>query len=138
MIGDAATNPADLTAALTRSSVLWVEVPGGRHQVAWFARAGDRENTCYLISGAGEQEVADLAATTSVILRRRDSRTPVGPLSAYAETVAPDDSRWSSAVADLMAARQGVPSDELRQRWRAEGTVWAIRLQPDEQQITAG
>lgn len=133
------TQPAtDLHAALTRSSVLWVTAADGTPRAAWFARAADDEQVCYLIAGAGEQRLPELPDRTSVVLRRRDTRTPVGPVAARAERVPPDDPRWDPAVTALTAARQGVPTEELLQACRSEGVVWEIRLEPGEVSPPAG
>lgn len=129
---------ADLRAALTRSTVLWVAAADGRRHAAWFARAADDEHTCYVISGAGEQVLPDLPATTTVILRRRDTRTPVGPVPASARRVTADDPSWDTAVTALTGARQGVPTEELLDSWRSDGVVWAIHVEPEEEQTPAG
>lgn len=129
---------SDLQAALNRSSVLWVEAADGRLVAVWFARATDDEQLCFVISGAGEQSLPPLPERTTVILRRRDTRTPVGPVPAHAERVAPGDPRWDAATGALTSARQGVPTPELLAAWREDGAVWAIRVDTGEDEPGAG
>lgn len=123
MVDDVGTR---IRTAITRSAVLWIGVPGGPHHIAWFARASSRDDTAVLISGAGEQELPVLPNPAEVILRQRDNRTPTGPLLAEVELIGAHDPRWEDCVADLVAAKQGVPSDDLLQRWRTQARIWAV------------
>lgn len=130
--------PGQLRTVLTRSSVLWIGAPGGPHHIAWFARASHPEGTCLVISGAGEQHLPTLPEPSEVIFRRRDTRTPVGPLPADVELIGTHDTRWDDCVADLAAARQGVPSNDLLDRWRAEARIWAVTPRTGVQLPPAG
>ena len=112
--------------ALTRSTVLWIGSPGGPYQIAWFAPASDRDGTALVISGGREQALPVLPDPAEVILRQRDDRTPTGPLRAQVELIGAADPRWDAYVADLVAARQGVATDELLQHWRTDARIWAI------------
>lgn len=123
MADDVATR---IRTAITRSTVLWIGVPGGPHHIAWFARASHEDGTALVISGTGEQELPVLPDPSEVILRQRDNHTPTGPLQAHVELIAPHDPRWDGCVADLVAARQGVPTEELLHRWRVAGKIWAV------------
>lgn len=123
MVEDVATR---IRTALTRSAVLWIGEVGGPHQIAWFARASHQDDTCLVISGADEQQLPVLPDPCEVILRQRDNRTPTGPLLADVELIGASDPRWADCVADLVAAKQGVPSEVQLQRWAAQATIWAV------------
>ena len=115
-----------ISTAVTRSAVLWIGAPGGPYQIAWFARSSHQDGTCLLISGGGEQELSVLPDPAEVILRQRDKRTPTGPLVADVELIGASDPRWAACIADLVAAKQGVPGDALLQRWRTDAKIWAV------------
>lgn len=123
MVDDVETR---IRTALTRSAVLWIGAPGGRLHAAWFARASDQDGTCLVISGAGEQELPVLPDPCEVVLRQRDNRTPTGPLAAHVELIGAHDPRWDTCVADLVAAKQGVPSADQLRRWRTTAKIWAV------------
>ncbi|MBC9956050.1 hypothetical protein [Yimella sp. cx-51] len=117
----------DARTVLPRSAVSWLVV-GDQTWPVWHAVVDSR---IYVIGGPGEQPVPELPEQLQVILRTKDTRAKVGPVPARALRLHPGVPAWQPAVDALLAARQGVPSEALLDRWKARCAVWAIDIDLD-------
>lgn len=116
----------DVAALVNRTAVSWIVV-GDRTFPVWHAVQADR---LVVVSGGGEQQLPHLPGRVGIILRAKDTGARLGPYDAEVSRVAPGTTAWQPAVDALLAARQGVPSEELVDRWKASATVWAFEIDP--------
>lgn len=113
---------ADVIAALSKSGMLWIQLPD-RTWPAWHVYV---EQTCYVVTGPGEQPLPDLPDEVHLIVRAKDTRDRVASIPARARRVPPDADDWQVATSALAKARLNAPGVDLAQRWASEGTVWAL------------
>ena len=109
--------------AANKSGLLWVDVPGDRAWPAWHAWADD---TVFIVSGPGEQQLPWLPDEVGLILRSRDTGGRLLKVRASVRTVTPDDDLWESATEALKASRLNA-IDDVVQRWAQSCTVRALR-----------
>ncbi len=108
--------------AMTKSGILWVEVPGDRAWPVWHAWRGD---TAYLVNGPGEQHLPWLPEEVTIILRSQDTGGRLLTVRARTSVLTDADPRWQPAVEALRAGRLNAPQDVV-ERWRAQCTVTAL------------
>ncbi len=127
MTEPAATPPVNVTALFaegaSKSALVWVDVPGDRAWPVWHAWADD---TVYVVSGPGEQELPWLPAEVGIVLRSKDSGGRLLRVRATVREVAPDSEGWQAATTALAAARLNA-TDDLLTRWAQECTVRALQ-----------
>jgi hypothetical protein len=122
--GPAGVNVTALFAeAANKSGLLWVDVPGDRAWPAWHAWADD---TVFIVSGPGEQQLPWLPDEVGLILRSRDTGGRLLKVRASVRTVTPDDALWAAATEALKASRLNA-IDDVVQRWAQSCTVRALR-----------
>ena len=109
--------------AANKSGLLWVDVPGDRAWPAWHAWADD---TVFIVSGPGEQQLPWLPDEVALILRSRDTGGRLLKVRASVRTVTPDDDLWATATEALKASRLNA-IDDVVQRWAQSCTVRALR-----------
>lgn len=118
--------PLNVTAllgtALAKSSVCWVQA-GEQTRALWYAVLDD---IVLVVTGPGEQDVPALPEQVRLVLRSKDSGGRLLEVEAAARVVAPDDPAWEPAAAALAAERLNSTDDQLA-RWRASGTIYALR-----------
>ncbi|KRE42118.1 hypothetical protein [Knoellia sp. Soil729] len=129
--GQASVNVTRLLAeAASKSSVLWVELPGGDSHAVWFVwhDDGDARGTgpaIHVVSGDGEQTLPPLPDEVTVILRSKDNGGRLLRLRATARTVDPTSDEWEAAAEVLRANRLNAIGDTLA-RWREGATISVI------------
>ena len=116
--------------AANTSSVLWIELPDGASHPAWFVwdPAGDPLGTgpaAYVVSGPGEQQLPDLPAQVTLILRSKDSGGRLLRIGADVARVTPDSPDWDALVDHLAPARLNAPR-EVSEAWREGCTIWIL------------
>lgn len=130
----------DLAPVLRTSGMLWIQPPEERAWPAWHVCV---EDTCYVVTGPGEQPLPDLPEQVTLILRTKDSQAEIGAqvaqVPARTHRVDPEDAEWQTATDALAPARLNVPEAGLARRWADSATVWALvpdleaaRTAPDE------
>ncbi len=118
-----ATNITALVSeAMTKSALLWVEVPGDRAWPVWHAWA---DGTAYLVNGPGEQHLPWLPDEVTLILRSKDTGGRLLRVRAKAQVLDERDPRWHVAVDALKAARLNAV-DDVAERWRTQCAVTAL------------
>lgn len=108
--------------AMTKSGVLWVEVPGDRAWPAWHAWAG---GTAYLVNGPGEQHLPWLPEEVTLIVRSRDTGGRLLRVRARTRLLTDRDEEWPAAVDALLASRLNATGD-IVERWRTQCAVTAL------------
>ncbi|WP_370893671.1 hypothetical protein [Janibacter sp. GXQ6167] len=121
----AATSVTALTEeVLNKSAVLWLDADDGSPaRAVWFAR---RDGRVLIVSGAGEQQIAPLGEEATLILTSAGDGRRLLTIRAAVEQIHPDDGEWDAAVESLIGERRG-SHDGVRDRWREEATIWALR-----------
>jgi hypothetical protein len=109
--------------AAAKSSVMWVDVPGDRPWQVWHAWADD---TVYLVSGPGEQQLPWLPESVTLLLRSKDSGGLLLAVEATVREVRREDPDWAAATEALRAGRLNA-TDDMVTRWASECTVRALR-----------
>jgi hypothetical protein len=112
-----------LSAVAKKTGLLWIDVPGDRAWPAWHVWL---EDTAYVVTGPGEQDLPVLPAEVTVTLRSKDTGGRLLKVPARATVVTPDDERWEDATAALKASRLNAPAGDTVARWAAEATVYAL------------
>jgi hypothetical protein len=115
--------------AATKSGLLWVEelsaqegTSTGRTWPVWHVWLDD---TVYVVSGPGEQELPWLPGDVRLILRSKDTGGRLLSVHASVEELTPDSPRWEPVVAALKKARLNA-RDDVEERWRSSCTVRAL------------
>lgn len=109
--------------AAKTSGMLWVEDGDGRAWPVWHAWTNE---TIYVVSGPGEQELPWLPGDVRLILRSKASGARLLVVHASVDEITPDDDRWDDAVEALRKARLNAV-DDLAARWRSECSIRAFR-----------
>ena len=119
----APTNVTSLVGeAMTKSGVIWVEVPGDRAWPVWHAWA---DGTAYVVNGPGEQHLPWVPPEVTLVLRSKDTGGRLLRVRARARLLHEDDPQWQPALDALVAGRLNAPGDAL-ERWRNECAVTAL------------
>lgn len=121
-MSDGPTDDPLLATAMTRSGVLWVEIPGDRAWPAWFAWS---EGTAYVVNGPGEQHLPWLPEYVVLVLRSQDSGGRLLRVRARTRVLDPQGVEWGPAVEALAAERLNAVGD-VRERWRTQCAVTAL------------
>ncbi|WP_295702356.1 hypothetical protein [Lapillicoccus sp.] len=128
------SDAALVTEAMSRSGILWIEVPddrlgpadrvgpADRAWPAWFAWEDD---TAYVVNGLGEQYLPWLPEFVVLVLRSKDTGGRLLRVRARAQVLIPDAPAWGSAVAALRAARLNAV-DDVEERWRTDCAVTSL------------
>ena len=82
-----------LSAAGKKSGLLWIDVPGDRAWPAWHVWLDD---TAYVVTGPGEQNLPVLPAELALTFRSKDTGGLLVTVPAQATVVTPDDQRWEA------------------------------------------
>jgi hypothetical protein len=129
--------PSLVVEATKKSGLIWVAVPGQPRPVAaWHIW---RQDSAYLVTGAGEQMLPGLAEATScdVTVRSTDKGSRVVAWRAAVSRVEPGGPEWAEAVPGLLAARLNLPdAANAEQRWASGCAV--LRLTPTGELVEAG
>lgn len=112
-----------LSAAGKKSGLLWIDVPGDRAWPAWHVWLDD---TAYVVTGPGEQNLPVLPAELALTFRSKDTGGLLVTVPAQATVVTPDDQRWADATTALKASRLNAPAGDTVARWATEATVYAL------------
>lgn len=126
--------PGPVDAALSKSTIAWVEVPaaagGAGARPVWYGYADGR---ILVLMGPGEQMVPGLAATThaTVIARSKDKQSRVGEAQCRAR-VLPKDDEWARIARDVLVGRRLNLTDGERavDRWRETCEIVALTPLP--------
>ncbi len=111
--------------AMTKSGVIWVEIPGDRAWPVWHAWVAP---TAYVVNGPGEQHLPWLPEEVVVVLRSQDSGGRLLRVKARTRVLTatdPDSSGWVTAVTALQAGRLNAV-DDVVERWRTQCAVTAL------------
>jgi hypothetical protein len=129
--------PPLVVEATKKSALIWVSVPGQPLPVAaWHVW---RDDSAYLVTGPGEQEVPGLADSPScdVTVRSTDKGCRVVTWRATVSRVEPGSPEWADAVPGLLTARLNLPdAADAEQRWADTAAV--VRLSPTGDMPEAG
>ncbi|MCU1535819.1 MAG: hypothetical protein JWP82_170 [Humibacillus sp.] len=119
---DGARTGALLSEAMTKSGLLWIDVPGDRAWPAWHVWD---DGAAYVVSGPGEQPLPWLPAQVSLILRSKDTGGRLLTMQARTHVLEPGSPAWDTATALLRPSRLNATDDSLT-RWAAACTVTAL------------
>ncbi len=108
--------------AASKSSIMWIDVPGERAFPVWYAWVTDR---FYIVAGEGEQLLPPLPEVVHLILRSKDSGGRLITVSATAHLLPPHTDSWESATEALSGERLNA-TDDMRARWAEAGSVYAL------------
>ena len=118
-----ATNVTALVGeAITKSGVIWVEVPGDRAWPGWHAWVAPN---AYVVNGPGEQHLPWLPEEVVLVLRSQDTGGRLLRVKARARVLTDSDAEWQTAVTALQAGRLNAV-DDVVERWRTECAVTAL------------
>jgi hypothetical protein len=118
-----ATNVTALVGeAMTKSGVIWIEVPGDRAWPAWHAWVAPH---AYVVNGPGEQHLPWLPSEVVLVLRSQDTGGRLLRVKARARVLTDTEAEWQTAVAALQAGRLNA-TDDVVERWRTECAVTAL------------
>jgi len=109
--------------AAGKSGLLWIDVPDDRAWPAWHAWADD---TVFIVSGPGEQQLPWLPDEVALILRSKDTGGRLMAVRASVRTLTPEDEQWEAATQALKASRLNAVDDQV-ERWAHSCTVRALR-----------
>lgn len=109
--------------AMSKSGLLWIEVPGSRTWPAWHVWTGD---TAYVVNGPGEQTLPWLPKEVRLILRSKDTGGRLLTIRARVEVLEPGSTVWTTAAEALRASRLNA-TDDCLPRWAQSCTVTALR-----------
>lgn len=112
-----------LAEAMTKSAMLWIEVPGDRAWPAWHVW---QDGVAWVVNGPGEQDLPWLPAEVRLIVRSKDSGARLLTTRAQAEVLRPGTESWDHAAEALRAARLNAVDDVLA-RWARACTITALR-----------
>lgn len=108
--------------AMTKSGIIWIEVPGDRAWPVWHAWVAPN---AYLVNGPGEQHLPWLPEEVVIVLRSQDTGGRLLRVKARARVLTDSDAEWQTAVTALQAGRLNAVGDVV-ERWRAECAVTAL------------
>ena len=111
--------------AMTKSGVIWVEIPGDRAWPVWHAWVAP---TAYVVNGPGEQHLPWLPDEVVVVLRSQDSGGRLLRVKARTQVLTDsegDSAAWLTAVTALQAGRLNAV-DDVVERWRTQCAVTAL------------
>ena len=92
-----ATNVTALVGeAMTKSGIIWVEVPGDRAWPVWHAWVAPN---AYVVNGPGEQHLPWLPEEVVVVLRSQDTGGRLLRVKARARVLTDAAPEWQTAVA---------------------------------------
>lgn len=116
--------------AASKSSIMWIAVPGGGTHPVWFVWHDDGDPrgagpSLYVVSGPGEQNLPSLPPEVDVIFRSKDSGGRLLTTAAATREISPDDPEWGAAAEVLRAERLNATSDVV-QRWRESATIHVL------------
>ena len=117
-----------VAAACSKSSLLWVGLPGGRPLPLWHVWHDDA--VLVVVGGQEQPDPAPADATeVEVTVRSKDTWGRLVTFRARVEHIQPDDERWETLTFRLKASRlNAVDTDTLVDRWAAGSRV--LRLVP--------
>ena len=108
--------------AMTKSGIIWIEVPGDRAWPVWHAWVAPN---AYVVNGPGEQHLPWLPEEVVIVLRSQDTGGRLLRVKARARVLTDSDAEWQTAVIALQAGRLNAV-DDVVERWRAECAVTAL------------
>lgn len=111
--------------AMTKSGVIWIEIPGDRAWPVWHAWVAP---TAYVVNGPGEQHLPWLPEEVVVVLRSQDSGGRLLRVKARTQVLTESDHdapAWHTAVTALQAGRLNAV-DDVVERWRTQCAVTAL------------
>ena len=108
--------------AMTKSGIIWLEIPRDRAWPVWHAWVPP---SAYVVNGPGEQHLPWLPEEVVVVLRSQDTGSRLLRVRARTHIVRDTDPEWQPAVSALLATRLNAVGD-VEQRWRSECAVTAI------------
>ncbi|MHB8513232.1 MAG: hypothetical protein ACYDCC_13800 [Actinomycetota bacterium] len=100
--------PGPVDAALSKSTLCWIEVPQASGESKTFGVWYGYENgRVHVLFGPGEQQIPGLseAAHVRVIARSKDVQSRVGDMDCSVEII-PKDAHWDQLVRDLLIGRR--------------------------------
>jgi hypothetical protein len=108
--------------AMSKSGLLWIDVPEDRTWPAWHVWD---ETTAFVVSGPGEQPLPWLPKEVNLILRSKDTGGRILTTRAHAVALGPGSPEWIHAAELLRAARLNAVDDSVT-RWARECTITAL------------
>jgi hypothetical protein len=108
--------------AMSKSGIIWVDVPGDRPWPVWHVWV---EDTAYVVNGPGEQDLPWLPSEVSLILRSRDTGGRLVTVRALTKVLEPGTPEWGAAAEALKAERLNATDDSLT-RWAQSCTITAM------------
>ena len=127
-----------LAEAASKSSVMWVDVPGAGTPAVWVVWPDDEDPrgagpAAYVVSGVGEQALPHLPDEVGVIFRSKDTSARLLSLRASARELDPSTPEWDRAAEVLRADRLNATGDVIA-RWREGATITVLTPhgRPDE------
>lgn len=126
---------SEVTAALAKSKVAWLLLPPDITVPCWYAAV---DETAYIVGGDGEQPLPELPTQLRIILRDKETRRAIGPVSASATRVLPDSDEWKVAATALLGARQSNPPEGLAEHWATHCAVWSLEVHEESTVHHAG
>jgi hypothetical protein len=108
--------------AMTKSGVIWIEIPGDRAWPAWHAWVAPN---AYVVNGPGEQHLPWLPGEVVLVLRSQDTGGRLLRVRARARVLIDTEPEWQTAVTALAAGRLNAVDDVI-ERWRTECAVTAL------------
>ncbi len=108
--------------AMTKSGIIWVEIPGDRAWPVWHAWVAP---TAYVVNGPGEQHLPWLPEEVVLVLRSQDTGGRLLRVRARTRVLADTEPQWETATTALSAGRLNAPLGVL-DRWRYECAVTAL------------
>ncbi|MDQ1482126.1 MAG: hypothetical protein QOF35_202 [Actinomycetota bacterium] len=112
-----------LSEAGKKSGLLWIDIPGDRAWPAWHVWL---EDTAYVVTGPGEQNLPPLPTDVAVTFRSKSTGGRLVTVPARASVVTPDHPSWEDATTALKASRLNAPAGDIIARWATEATVYAL------------
>ncbi|HET7399060.1 MAG TPA: hypothetical protein VFJ94_11135 [Intrasporangium sp.] len=109
--------------AMSKSGLLWVEVPDARTWPAWHVWV---EDTAYVVNGPGEQTLPWLPEEVRLVLRSKDTGGRLLTIRARTEVLEPGTPAWTAAAEALKASRLNAVDDCLT-RWAQACTITALK-----------
>jgi hypothetical protein len=116
--------------AASKSSVMWVRVPGDRAHAVWHVWHDDGDErssgpAAYVVSGPGEQSLPWLPDEVELVLRSKDTGGRLLTVHATVREVTPESPDWDAAVEVLRPERLNAVGD-VAERWRQSCTIHVL------------
>lgn len=112
---------------MSKSGLLWIDVPGDRAWPAWYAWTGEQ---AYVLNGPGEQHLPWLPRQVELILKSKDTGGRLLRVRATTDVLRPGEPEYAAAV-EALAAKRLNSRPEAEAAWAAECTVTALRVDPE-------